>query len=404
MRRLDKKIVSNTVYTIGSALLMNGVLQLIINPVLNRIMGDDQMGFMLYIMGLAAIVCPSVGQALNTSRLVVRRKYDVSNGDYNVLILLLGGIGTIITLVIAKSSLRHVPDYIFTIVLLMFTAFRYYGDVEYRLSLKYKNYFHYYAVLTGGYLLGLILYLVTDNWFLVYITGEMGALLYVAFTGQIFYPYFKTTKYFTKALQRGGFLVISYLINNISLNIDRIVLKNMINNEAVTQYYVASLIGKTLVILVAPINTILISYLTKKEDNIKKKQYLVLTGIGCVVSILFFICSSIATPIFVKIFYGADMYQSVASILILVNITQILNMFSSYLLMIVLSFTEEKLQMILQSVYMLVMVILVVAGTYKYGIMGFTISALIANALRALIVFFLGFCKVKAAISENTME
>ena len=107
---------------------MNGVLQLIINPVLNRIMGDDQMGFMLYIMGLAAIVCPSVGQALNTSRLVVRRKYDVSNGDYNVLILLLGGIGTIITLVIAKSSLRHVPDYIFTIVLLMVTAFRPHAD------------------------------------------------------------------------------------------------------------------------------------------------------------------------------------------------------------------------------------------------------------------------------------
>lgn len=404
MKGTEKKIVSNTVYTIGSALLMNGVLQLVVNPVLNRIMGDNQMGFMLYIMGLVAIVCPSVGQALNTSRLVVRRNYDVSNGDYNVLMILLGGIGTIITLVIARSSFQHVPDYIFTIVLLMFTAFRYYGDVEYRLSLKYKNYFHYYAILTGGYLIGLVLYLVTDNWFLVYMTGEIGALLYVAFTGNIFRSFFKTTQYFHKALQRGGFLVMSYLINNISLNIDRIVLKNMISNEAVTQYYVASLIGKTLVILVAPINTILISYLTKKEDNINKKQYLMLTGAGCVVSIVFFICASIATPIFVKLFYGTDMYQSVKSILILVNITQILNMFSSYLLMIILSYTEEKLQLILQGLYMIGMVILVVAGTYQYGMVGFTVSALIANAVRALTVFGLGFYKLRTTGSKNTME
>lgn len=395
MKGTEKKIVSNTVYTIGSALMMNGVLQLIVNPLLNRIMGDDQMGFMLYIMGLVAIVCPSIGQALNTSRLVVRRNYQVSNGDYNVLMLLLGGLGTIITLVIARSSLEHVSGCIFTIILLMTTTFRYYGDVEYRLSLNYKQYFYYYVVLTGGYLAGLGLYFVTDNWFLVYITGEAASLIYVAVTGQIFHSFLKISEYFCKAFQRGGFLVVSYLISNIALNIDRIVLKNLISNEAVTQYYVASLIGKTLVILVAPINTILISYLTKKEDNINRKQYMMLTGAGCAVSVAFFVCATIATPIFVKLFYGADMYQAVKPILVLVNITQILNLFSAYLLMIILSFTEEKLQMILQGTYMIVMTAFVVTGTQQYGMIGFTVASLIVNGLRTLTIFVLGFVKLR---------
>ena len=92
----QKRIVSNTAYTIGGALLMNGVLQVIVYPLLNRIMGSDQLGELLYLMGLVAILCPSVGQALNTSRLVVRRDYQVTNGDYNILLLAFGGIGTLI--------------------------------------------------------------------------------------------------------------------------------------------------------------------------------------------------------------------------------------------------------------------------------------------------------------------
>ena len=73
---------------------MNGVLQLLIYPLFNRILGSDTLGNLLYIMGLVAILCPSVGQALNTSRLVARREYEVTNGDYNCLLLLFGGAGS----------------------------------------------------------------------------------------------------------------------------------------------------------------------------------------------------------------------------------------------------------------------------------------------------------------------
>lgn len=137
----QKRIVSNTVYTIGGALLMNGVLQIVVYPLLNRKMGSDQLGELLYLMGLVAILCPSVGQALNTSRLVVRRDYQVKNGDYNVLLLLFGGVGTAITLFVARDSMVSLPVIFWTAALLMTTIFRYYGDVEYRLNLNYKNIF-----------------------------------------------------------------------------------------------------------------------------------------------------------------------------------------------------------------------------------------------------------------------
>ncbi len=388
----QKRIVSNTAYTIGGALLMNGVLQVLVYPLLNRIMGSDQLGELLYLMGLVAILCPSVGQALNTSRLVVRRDYDVSNGDYNILLLLFGGVGTVVALVVAKSSMTTPMVILWTIILLMTTIFRYYGDVEYRLNLNYQKYFIYYTVLTVGYVAGFGLYLLTKNWFLVFITGEAAAIIYLAATGTVFRRFFDRSRWFGKAFQRGGFLVFSYLITNLTLNIDRLVLENLIGHLAVTQYYVTSLIGKTLVLLVAPVNTIIISYLTRKQERINRKQFMMFTGIGISVSFVFFICAQIGTPIFVKLFYG-DLYDSVKGMITVVNLSQILGVLSAYLFIVVLTFTEEKWQLLLQIFHLVVIVALVLLFTGSGGIMGFAEAVLIANAIRVAAVILLGLIK-----------
>lgn len=93
-------------------------------------------------------------------------------------------------------------------------------------------------------------------------------------TGSVFRRFWKKSAYFGTAAVRGFFLTLSYLITNTTLNMDRLALKHMVGNEAVTWYYVVSLIGKTMVLLVAPINTIVISYLTRRERTLNKKNSL----------------------------------------------------------------------------------------------------------------------------------
>lgn len=371
---------------------MNGVLQVLVYPLLNRFMGSDQLGELLYLMGLVAILCPSVGQALNTSRLVVRRDYEVKNGDYNILLLLFGGVGTAVTLMVGKNSMASVSVIFWTVLLLMTTIFRYYGDVEYRLNLNYRNYFNYYAVLTAGYVAGFGLYFLTKNWFLVFVTGEVAALVYLAATGTVFHGFFRRSSWFGTAFQRGGFLVISYLITNLTLNIDRLVLEHLIGHLAVTQYYVTSLIGKTLVLLVAPVNTIIISYLTRKQERMGRKQFLQFTGIGVGVSLVFFIGSQIGTPLFVWLFYR-DLYESVKGMMTVVNLSQILGVLSAYLFIVVLTFTEEKWQLILQILHLAIITALVLLFTKNSGIMGFAEAVLIANAIRVAAVILLGLWK-----------
>lgn len=388
----QKKMIINTAYTMGGALLMNGILQLVIYPLLNRFMGSDQLGRLLYIMGLAAILCPSVGQALNNSRLVVRREYAVKNGDYNRILLLFGALGCTAAVVIAADSIASPGEGILAVILLMLTIFRYYGDVEYRLNLNYRNYFIYYAVLSAGYVLGFGAYLLTGSWYMIFLLGEGLALIYLAATGSVFGRFWEAGSFFLIALSRGAMLVFSYLITNLTLNIDRVALKFFIGDLAVTYYYVTSLIGKTMVLLVAPVNTIIISYLTKQKEKIGKKQFLAFVGAGGAVSAVFFIAAQIATPLFIRLFYH-DLYDSVKSMITVVNLSQVLGLFSAYLFVVILTFAEEKWQLILQILHLAVITVLVLIFTRSHGIMGFAMAVLAANVIRVAAVIILGFAR-----------
>ena len=257
----------------GGLLWMNAVLQIVVTPLLNRLMGAEQLGNLLYITGLVAIICPSVGQALNTSRLVVRRDCEVTNGDYDWLLLIFGAIGSFVALVMSRNSITNMAMAVGVFIMFMLTVFRYYGDVEYRLNLNYRRYFIYYLLIGIGYLVGFVIYRITDRWLWIYLVGEVAALCYVAVTGSVFHKFFRRSRFFSVALSRGFFLMLSYLVTNTTLNIDRLVIRQVLGNEQVTWYYVTSLIGKTLVLLIAPINTIVISYLTKRRELLNRSQF-----------------------------------------------------------------------------------------------------------------------------------
>jgi len=390
----NKKIITNTAYTMGGMLLLNGVLQIIVYPLLNRNMGAEQMGDVLYIMGLVGILCPSVGQALNTSRLVVRRMYKVKNGDYNRTLLVLGIPGSLIALLIAWRALPGMGAGVraAVFVLLMVTIFRYYGDVEYRLNLNYQNYFIYYLLISVGYLAGFGVYKISSSWFFVFLIGEAAGLVYLGVKGTVFREFFRKSDSFSIVFQRGFFLTLSYLVTNLTQNIDRIMLKALISNLAVTEYYVVSLIGKTLVLLIAPVNTIVISYLTKRKENLSRRQFLGLTGIGLVVSGVFFGGCQIVTPMFIRIFYP-DLYDGVRGLIMVVSLAQILSLLSAFLFILVLTFTDEKWQLGLQIGHLCVMVVLILMLTPRYGIVGFSWAVLVGNGVRILAVVVLGGVK-----------
>ena len=133
-----------------------------------------------------------------------------------------------------------------------------------------------------------MIYRIADQWLWIYLVGEVAALCYVAVTGSVFHKFFRRSGHFLWRW-RGIFPdIVIGLITNTTMNMDRLVIKQILGNEQVTIYYVISLIGKTLVLRIAPINTIVISYLTKRRELLNRSQFgkAVLAG-GGVAGVLF---------------------------------------------------------------------------------------------------------------------
>lgn len=378
----------------GGLLWMNAVLQIVVTPLLNRLMGAEQLGNLLYITGLVAIICPSVGQALNTSRLVVRRDCEVTNGDYDWLLLLFGVIGSFVALVMSRNSITNMAMAAGVFIMFMLTVFRYYGDVEYRLNLNYRRYFIYYLLIGIGYLAGFGIYYVTGQWVWIYLTGEGAALVFVGITGKVFYNFWNRSRFFSTALSRGFFLMLSYLVTNTTLNIDRLVIRQVLGNEQVTWYYVTSLIGKTLVLLIAPINTIVISYLTKRKERLTRLQYGKAALAGGIVSFVFFLACQVGTPLFVWLFYR-NLYDSVKGIVTVVNLAQILGLYSAFLFILVLTFTDERWQLGIQLAHFVILLAVSIPAAKIYGLEGFAYASLGANILRVAAVIILGLVKAQ---------
>lgn len=400
-----KAILKNTAFTIGGALVLNGVLQFFIYPRLAYDVGAEANGTILSLMALVNILGPSIGQALNNSRLVLRRDMDVSNGDYNTVILLFSAVGAVISLIYmwlvllpgaggAAASMAGgaIPVSILLILLIFMTDFRYYGDVEYRLSLKYGSYFLYYLICSLGYAAGFLLYRFTGNWPVVFLTGEICAFCFILLKGTIYRDFLRRSLCFGNVVRSGGLLVLSYLVTNLTLNIDRLFLNARLGGEAVSIYYVVSLIGKTLVLFVAPVNTIIISYLTKEGKRLGRKRFLVFAAAGAAVSLLFLAFCAIATPIFVRLFYP-QLADRIHGLVVITSAAQVLAMYSAYLFIIVLTFTSVRWQLALQIAHLILLIVLMFPMTAAGGMKGFALAVLIAGLLRVLAVLLLGVLK-----------
>jgi len=392
VHRNTKQILGNWLYNLGGIAIMNAVLQFIIFPSMNMRLGSEKLGIALYLTGFVSILTPAFGQAVMNMRLVSREKHQFKNGDFNAVVLIFCIIAILITLIIAHQALGDFMSSMLISGILLLTTWRYYAAVEFRMSLKFNRYFIYNIILSIGYLAGYGLFISTNNWTFIFLIGEFAALCYVWLKGNIFQRFWSRSSSFIQVLKSSIVLALSSLFFNLSLQFDRIVLKLIVSNMAVSEYYVVSLIGKSLVLLIAPVNAIILSYLPRKEEPINRKTFGLYIGTIFLGATLFLGICQLAVPIFIQVLYP-DMYDSVIDLVFIANLAQILSVASTSIFAIVLTFLHEKWQLILQSIHIALLAALAIPLTSIAGVRGFAYAAVIANSLRIISVIIVGMLK-----------
>ncbi|MCQ2398953.1 MAG: hypothetical protein MJ072_00415 [Clostridia bacterium] len=383
------KKLGELILNVGGILVFNVVIQLFVYPYISGDMiakmgeevGKASWGTALSVISFVGITALPLGSAANYSRTVNESKISPSNGDYNLLML----VGSLVCCVAGGIFLYFIGLFdfnnLFSLCLLMiFTVYRYYADVEYKLSGVFLHYFLFYLVASVGYALGVLVFKWTGNWILGITFGEFTAVAYAFFTTGLFKKDFKLSKSFRLVLKSMAWLLFSEIMENLSLHVD-IVLQLTMTGYEVSVFYNASLLGKVVAILTTPISSLIISYLVRFDVKFSGKFWTEFVLLGIVGGGIVFGACLLGSHIFIPWKYP-EYYADTLPYLVPAIISQVFYFVSRVLIIILLKYEGEKKQFFFNLSYTVVFVASAFVGIYAGGLNGFVIATMTANGLR----------------------
>jgi len=387
--------------TVG-LVVMNAVLSFVVYPYIGNTLGAAMQGKILFFTSLMALLAGSFGSAANYGRLKIHREEKESqNGEFN---LFLFGVFLLTAFVMVLATVlkqdRADASLFGLILLAIFTILRYYGDVNFRLSLNYKQFALYYIAIAVGYGIGLLLYSITKSWVLIFLLGEGCGLAYLFVVGQVLKPpYFERTKQFGTHLKRMGLLSVSYLFSDFVGLSDRLFIPLIMENgdELTSIFYYASLIGKTMSLLSTPLNGVLSGYLFKNQQELDRKKFTLVTGGLFLLSLVVIAGATLCSHLFVRIFYPAY-YETVQPLFLLANAGQVMFFLCNIMMVIVLRYTKEVTQIAVNFVYIVVYLFVTIPLMKNDGLTGMAWGIFAVNFLKFILYYIFGVFGVKKEV------
>ncbi len=388
-----KKILSDSVWSISGLVMMNVALQFAVYPFWERRAGEAALGNILYLISLMNVFSVSMGVSVSYARLKKSASEKTNNTPYLLILLLATAVAAIIGVLLSLFGgvEMSATETVLFAALMCATMWRYYADVEYKLSLRYKNYFVYYLCISLGYAVGIALFYVTGLWPLTLLVGELAGLGYVALCGKVLrFDVTPGNSDFSGVFKLVLILLGSEILSTLIFNADRIVLKAVLGEVAVTEFYLASLLGKTIALLTAPLTGVIVGYLSKYKGDLMPKgmNITVLIALGGIV--LATAACTLGSYIIIPILYP-DQFADVKRYFLLSNLSQVIYFVGSVITVVLLLFAKSKYQFYITAVYAVTFVAVCIPFALKLGLSGFCLGLMITCAARLAVTVCLGY-------------
>lgn len=376
------KIASDMVFTMGATIVMQLALQIILYPLLNKYFGESTTGTILYFMGIVYIFPQAVGTALCNTRLISRKTMDATNGDFSKILIISCVVSGAICFYIGYKDEK---DWLFALLFALFTvvyAVRMYALVEFRLKEDFKGYFIYHVIISAGYLAGLGLYFLTHYWLIIFFTGELLGIVYSLVKGSIF-KHETPIGDLKKNIKNYLLITISILLRDGVNQYDKVVIFTLISSDLVAQYNAVSLIGKSMQMLINPVNTLIVTYLSVKGAGFTKEKFKKFSLMCIAAGVAFLVFCQIATPIYIKLFYSS-FYDEIIHYSFIVNCGLILGFVASLFNAIIMSQGKTTVYTAIQAVWGGLYIVLAYIFTKQYSIAGLAGVAIVLNGLKLI--------------------
>lgn len=391
----NAKKIKDLILNVLAYALLNVVIQFLLYPFMERKLGPDDFGVMLTMISIVSITANTLGTAANYSRLVSERPLSPTNGDYAFVMgigsAVFASLGTLVgALYLLHFEMLDAWTAILFFLLIAVTAFRQYSDVGYKLEGNFVKYFFFYAAISVGYVVGILLFDATVSWILAILIGEALGVLFSAFSSNIYKKPMKLSANFKAVLTSVCILIIPYFLDNFIINADRLILPVLVDATAGSEYYIASIFGKVVALLTVPVNAVVISYLIRYDEGLSKKLWAIFTVGGAVIGAVALAGCVLFSHLLLPYMYPTQ-YEAASAYIFPAVASQIFFFVSGVLLVVLLRFRGEKKQFIVNTAYAILFFVSVVVGEKLFGFDGFVWAALIANFLRFAVVTVWGF-------------
>lgn len=398
MLKKYKSIVIDFGLNFIASFMLTVVTQFVLFPYVARTHNSDVYGIILSLMGIANTIVGTVGGSLNNTRLIVESEYNdgESKGDFNVILLFLLFVSILFFYLIAQREKNNLSISSFSLYI-FFATLRTYSSVYFRIKIDYKKNLIANVFVVLGSFVGLLIssiYPFNNSWMIAFFLGEFCGLIYIILQSDFLREKFIITSNFKNIATKEFFLLLTTLFANILMYLDRFILLPILGGTSVAIYTVASFLGKSIGIFMTPLSGVLLTYYSKKGFIFNRKIFFKINISLLIFSIPFFIICYFFAPIVTKIFYP-DFIENVKPYYVLVHITMILNSIGNMMQPAILKFVKIYWQFIVQLFYVVCFIGIGTWLSYSYGIMGFTIAALVSSVVRVVILNIVGGCFIQ---------
>lgn len=403
---LKKNIYKDFIFNIVGSIIPIVFLQLIIQPVMAKYLSTEIYGVALTIIGINNIIVQVSGVGINNTRILKQEFYDENNikGDFNIILSILLIITIIVSFIwikIVDKTINNISMF-YLILLISMGLLKTYLSSEYNIKKTYKKVVYSNILLVIGYIIGLALFIKTNNWILIFLVGMLLSAVYILKTTDIIKEGFKITHNFKDTFKSALTISLSSLLISLVNYADRIILLPLVGPSQVAVYYTASTFGKVLAMGLSPVSSVLLSYFSK-DKFMQNKKFWKMNLINFSLCVLFYIVSLFISEPIIEILYPSIFLEAKPFIKI-ANITAIINASAILIQPMILKFCDLNWQVYIQIIHLITYCVLSMIFVPKYGMIGFAYISLFISIIKTSILLLIGTASFRKNRTENIIS
>ena len=396
-----KRMLSDMILNIISNAIPVFVLQFLVQPYIAKALGADENGRYLALMSLLHCAVMITGTTLHTTRLLRERDYKENAiiGDFN-LFLLISAVVNLCIICVGSLILNCSPlDIVFIALLSVIWMIKDYVIVEYRLKLTYKRILYNNLLLCLGYVLGIVLYQLIPKWYVIILAGYLLSFTHIFFTTNLLKEPIRQTALLKGSLKVLSILVLTECMAVFVMNYDRFVILALLSGSAVSIYYSATIMGKMMSMLSAPVSNVILSYLVDKKE-LSKRAYHIVWGISISSGFVLYVFCVIVSPWILMLLYPDWASESIKLIYITCGIA-LFDYIRSIIKPFILRFCSIHFQYILKGIQTVLYGVFGFLSLKFFSLKGFAICNMSIGVLLCIMMFVVGETQLNKPKGSN---